>query len=335
MVLRLISRSPRGPGFLAPVIGAMRLHRRPLGISVGMPGPHDFAVRPGRARLTRHCGHRIPPPTFMTIAKRPSCGGRTRGANHRFRKNRSEIFLREGLDRPSSLKGLGKLDSKISALRWLGRVRTGPHVGETARRANRNLREAGSLADDRHGEFGTGLRPTRLDETGLVSRMRCSVLRCIAERDPAVRCAASKAPAQQRTRKAARRAASEVRKRCGWRCFCLVGSFSQIEWKAACSMSALPRSRPGFALQQNFAMCQLATNALQQIVSYSITSSARAGVLPDRMSTPRRPDAGVPQRPRPAPDAHASLLKLPPPQIIFCAATPAPGLRPLVWVNAP
>jgi hypothetical protein len=39
--------------------------------------------------------------------------------------------------------------------------------------------------------------------------------------------------------------------------------------------------------------------------------------------------------PRPAPDAHASLLKLPPPQIIFCAATPAPGLRPLVWVNAP
>ena len=37
----------------------------------------------------------------------------------------------------------------------------------------------------------------------------------------------------------------------------------------------------------------------------------------------------------PAPDAHASLLKLPPPQIIFCAATPAPGLRPLVWVNAP
>jgi hypothetical protein len=79
----------------------------------------------------------------------------------------------------------------------------------------------------------------------------------------------------------------------------------------------------------------LATNAVQQIASYSITSSARAGVLPDRMSTPRRPDAGVPQRPRPAPDAHASLLKLPLPQIIFCAATPAPGLRPLVWVNAP
>src|SRR4051812_30576940 len=49
------------------------------------------------------------------------------------------------------------------------------------------------------------------------------------------------------------------------------------------------------------------------------------------MAAGRRPDAGVPQRPRPAPDAHASLLKLPPPQIIFCAATPAPGLGPLVW----
>ena len=31
----------------------------------------------------------------------------------------------------------------------------------------------------------------------------------------------------------------------------------------------------------------------------------------------------------PAPDAPASALKLPPPKIIFWAATPAPGLRPL------
>ena len=33
---------------------------------------------------------------------------------------------------------------------------------------------------------------------------------------------------------------------------------------------------------------------------------------------------------KPAPDAHTSLLKLPAPQIIFWAATPALGLRPLV-----
>src|SRR5882757_8222702 len=70
----------------------------------------------------------------------------------------------------------------------------------------------------------------------------------------------------------------------------------------------------------------LATNAVQQIASYSITSSARAGVLPDRMSTPRRPDAGVPQRP--APDARASLLKLPPPQNYFLCRDPGAGFAP-------
>src|SRR5258707_12342876 len=100
-------------------------------------------------------------------------------------------------------------------------------------------------------------------------------------------------------------------------------------------MSALLAEADVPSAADNVRLVPLATNAVQQIASYSITSSARAGVLPDRMSTARRPDAGVPQRPRPAPDAHASLLKLPPPQIIFCAATPAPGLRPLVWVNAP
>jgi hypothetical protein len=54
-----------------------------------------------------------------------------------------------------------------------------------------------------------------------------------------------------------------------------------------------------------------------------------------RLLSVSTPDAGVPQRPRPTPDAHASLLKLPPPQIIFSAATPASSLRPLVWMNAP
>jgi hypothetical protein len=55
-------------------------------------GCQDHTTSPSAtrsARLTLHCGHRIPPPTFMTIAKRPSCGGGTRGGNHRFRKNRS------------------------------------------------------------------------------------------------------------------------------------------------------------------------------------------------------------------------------------------------------
>src|SRR3984893_9570755 len=53
-----------------------------------------------------------------------------------------------------------------------------------------------------------------------------------------------------------------------------------------------------------------------------------AGVRCHRMSTPRRPDAGVPQRPRPAPDAHASLLKLPPPSNYFLCGDPGAGFAP-------
>ena len=54
-----------------------------------------------------------------------------------------------------------------------------------------------------------------------------------------------------------------------------------------------------------------------------------------RMSTPRRPDSGVPQRPRPAPDAHASLLKLPPPSNYFLCRDPGAGFAPSCLVNAP
>jgi hypothetical protein len=50
MVLRLISRSPRGPGFLAPVIPE-KLASQELNASVGAPGPHAFAVRFSTARL--------------------------------------------------------------------------------------------------------------------------------------------------------------------------------------------------------------------------------------------------------------------------------------------
>jgi hypothetical protein len=47
--------------------------------SVGRSGPHDFAVRAGRARLARQHVHRIPRPTSVTIAIRPSCGCETCG----------------------------------------------------------------------------------------------------------------------------------------------------------------------------------------------------------------------------------------------------------------
>jgi hypothetical protein len=49
-----------------------RNYFRQLDASVGASGPHDFAVRACGARLRRYRVHRIPLPTFVTIAKRPS-----------------------------------------------------------------------------------------------------------------------------------------------------------------------------------------------------------------------------------------------------------------------
>jgi hypothetical protein len=49
--LRLISRSPRGPGFLAPVMPE-KLASQELDLSVGRPGPRDFTVRASHVRLT-------------------------------------------------------------------------------------------------------------------------------------------------------------------------------------------------------------------------------------------------------------------------------------------
>jgi len=47
MVLRLIARSPRGPGSFAPVIG--EIISRQLDTSVGVSGPHVLIVRQLRA----------------------------------------------------------------------------------------------------------------------------------------------------------------------------------------------------------------------------------------------------------------------------------------------
>jgi len=67
--------SPRGPGFLAPVVRSVR-HASELGLSVGRPGPYDFAVRSSavrphetsRASLSRP-SH--PASRFVTIAHTP------------------------------------------------------------------------------------------------------------------------------------------------------------------------------------------------------------------------------------------------------------------------
>ena len=92
--------------------------------------------------------------------------------------------------------------------------------------------------------------------------------------------------------------------------------------------SGLPPTAEITHRDHHFRKVPLATNAVQQITSYSITSSARAGVLPDRMSTPRRPDAGVPQRPkararRPRQPAEAAT-----PSNYFLGRDPGAGFAP-------
>jgi hypothetical protein len=62
MVLTLIARSPRGPGFVVPV--AARLLTARLSLSVGRPEPRAFAVRLGIARLARPTRPPHPRSTF-------------------------------------------------------------------------------------------------------------------------------------------------------------------------------------------------------------------------------------------------------------------------------
>ena len=83
---------------------ALRASPARLDSSVGESGPHAFAVREkafvgAQTRAEPPCGHRIPLPTSVTIAIRPSWWRRD-GAedNHNFRKNGREIFFEEGLD---------------------------------------------------------------------------------------------------------------------------------------------------------------------------------------------------------------------------------------------
>ena len=67
MAYGLYEVSP-GTGFLAPV-ATMRVPRIALSTSTGMPGPHDFAVRLRRVRLTRPPRPPLPASTLVTIGR--------------------------------------------------------------------------------------------------------------------------------------------------------------------------------------------------------------------------------------------------------------------------
>ena len=61
--------------------------------SIGGSGQRDFAVRIERVRLARRHVHRIPPPTFVTIAKRPSWMERDgERQSHLSEKRKDDIF---------------------------------------------------------------------------------------------------------------------------------------------------------------------------------------------------------------------------------------------------
>jgi hypothetical protein len=88
---------------LSPVIGLV-CHRHPrfwrrLDAGVEASGPHDFAVRVSTVRQERCRVHRIPHPTSVTIAKRPSVG--RDGGRYKFDLGQmgTEEFLEMGLDR--------------------------------------------------------------------------------------------------------------------------------------------------------------------------------------------------------------------------------------------
>jgi hypothetical protein len=111
MVLRVIRALLGDHCLVATVTRKTREHLRDLSACFGAPEPHDFAVR-SRLRSSTHSRsvHRIPLPTSVTTAKRPSCGNGMAGTIHIFCFSESEIFARDGLTTQSRLNRFTKLD---------------------------------------------------------------------------------------------------------------------------------------------------------------------------------------------------------------------------------
>ena len=82
-----------------------------LDTSVGASGPHDFAVRLARrSSARRQSVHRIPHPTSVTIAIRPSCGTGWRGLVQMICPTaKAKYFLREDWTAQISLNCLTKI----------------------------------------------------------------------------------------------------------------------------------------------------------------------------------------------------------------------------------
>jgi hypothetical protein len=103
MVLRLIARSPRGPGSLAPVIPE-KLASQELNASVGAPGPHAFAVRIQRVRLTRHLRPPHPAPNVRDDRDTPLLWRRDSGKKAQFPIFRKTNISACRTDNPNQLE---------------------------------------------------------------------------------------------------------------------------------------------------------------------------------------------------------------------------------------
>ena len=100
---------------LSPVTGLVcHRHRRKkfrqLDAGVEASGPHDFAVRVSTIRPSRAARvHRIPHPTSVTIAKRPSVWDGMIRSIPVSTKRPSEKFLPEGLDSQIAKQPVGQI----------------------------------------------------------------------------------------------------------------------------------------------------------------------------------------------------------------------------------
>src|SRR5580693_8435488 len=103
MVLRLIARSPRGPGSFAPVIPE-KLASQELNASVGAPGPHAFAVRFSIARLATPPRPPHPTPNVRDDRDTPLLRVRDGGKNTQFPIFRKTNISACRTDNPNQLE---------------------------------------------------------------------------------------------------------------------------------------------------------------------------------------------------------------------------------------
>jgi hypothetical protein len=113
MVLRLISRSPRGPGSFAPVALADRLRKNLTPTS----GRQDHTTSPSASSVARLAPPLRPPhpnPASVTFSSRPSEGWDSDRFTSDLGKNKTRIFWRRGLDREFVKHLVGQISRPVS-----------------------------------------------------------------------------------------------------------------------------------------------------------------------------------------------------------------------------